>query len=99
MKWYILTGPDQFQNTDRLKALHALLLHVGIDALWLSDATKKGLERLADETVVIVTNYIDLNAAFRRRLIRALGDTDITVIAAAQTIPSDIAEYESLDGE
>ncbi len=39
MRWYILTGPDQFQNTARLKALYELLLDLGVNAKWTSNAT------------------------------------------------------------
>ncbi len=68
------------KNTARLKALYELLLHLGIDAQWLSGASKKGgLQRLADKKPVIVTNYIDPNNSFRHRLIRELGDTDGTL--------------------
>ena len=90
MKWLMITGAGK---TTKLRLLESTLEALGVDATRLSDASPKGLRWIAEHGPrVLLVDDIDFKDPFRRRLIRELDQTDITVIATSREIPEAIVD-------
>jgi len=73
---------------------------MGEDAYHLGTATNAALRHMHERPPeYLLVDDIDFNHSFRRRLIRELGDTDVTVIAAAREVPSDITVYSTVSSQ